>query len=87
MSMGNGGLQLLQAAAAQFCCIRLPILRQFLSAHRLRSWRQRSEVEHRETPCPTPLQADHTYQEAFQVLGLVRKLLGMGWWPQSWGCW
>lgn len=25
--------------------------------------------------------------EAFQVQGLVGRLLGTGWWPQSWGCW
>lgn len=25
--------------------------------------------------------------EAFQVQGLVGRLLGMGWWPESWGCW
>lgn len=25
--------------------------------------------------------------EAFPVPGLVGRLLGMGWWPQSWGCW
>lgn len=47
---------------------------------------ERSEVEHREVPCPTPLRADHSYLEAFQVQGLVGKLLGMEW-PQGWGCW
>lgn len=32
-SMGNGGLQLLQAAAAELGCIGLPVLRQLLGAH------------------------------------------------------
>lgn len=33
VSVGNRGLQLLQAAAAELCCIRLPILKQLLCAH------------------------------------------------------
>lgn len=33
VSMGNGGLQLLQAAAAELGGIGLPILRQLLGAH------------------------------------------------------
>lgn len=32
VSVGNRGLQLLQATAAELCCIRLPILRQLLGA-------------------------------------------------------
>lgn len=32
VSVGNGGLQLLQATAAELCCIRFPILRQLLGA-------------------------------------------------------
>lgn len=39
MSVGNRGLQLLQAAAAEFCCIRPPILRQFFGAQWFWCWR------------------------------------------------
>jgi len=33
VSVGNGGLQLLQAAATELCCIGLPVLRQLLRAN------------------------------------------------------
>lgn len=39
VSVGNRGLELLQAAPAELCSIRLSILGQLLGAHRLRSWR------------------------------------------------
>lgn len=40
---------------------------------------ERSEVRPRGVPCSTPLEADHSYLKAFQVQGLVGRLLGMAW--------
>lgn len=40
VSVGDRGLQLLQAAAAELRCVRLPVLRQLLGAHGLRTWGQ-----------------------------------------------
>lgn len=74
--MGNGGLQLLQAAAAELSCVRLPVLRQLLGAHGLGSWGQRGQECNTEKPSPCPPEADHTTWRLFRF---------WGWWGSSWG--
>lgn len=51
---------------------------------RVQKWNLQKFLPH---SLPPASEADSGYLEAFQAQGLVRKLLGMVWWPPSWGCW
>lgn len=77
--VGGGGAAPLHQAPHLQAAPRCP-LTQELGTERSRSGTQTRPLAH-------SLGADRNYLKASRVQGLVGRLPGMGWWPQSWGCW
>lgn len=87
VSVGRGGLQLLQAAAAELGRVGLSVLRELLGAQGLGSWGQQGCLWDPWEP-PSPVFSpcgQPSYLELLQSQGLLETLQGMGWRPR-W-CW